>query len=190
MDYIGAVGVSVVIGLSIIVNSSIVRQSCTYVTPSNDIEVKTNEENIDSTSIADYNENTNEDVEKNNINTNNDNFEKPFEVTEDDIIEESFDENGEYECIVVDIDEELESYVPNQLIALIDNEEMVNDIAEQYGFTVESYQYGLAVFDTNGQNPKDFLNEEIQFALNYYRYLYETETSENNSEEIIVDNND
>ena len=95
-----------------------------------------------------------------------------------------FDENGEYYCIVeCVVDEGL--YAPNELIALVDNEETVNDIAEQYGFTVDSYQYGVAVFDTNEQNPKDFLNEEIQFELNYYNYLCETATSENNSEEIV-----
>lgn len=192
MYYIGAVGASVVIGLSTIVNSSIIRQPCTYVTPSNNIEVKTNEENIDIISVIDYNDNTNENVEENNIDTNDNDFEKPFEVTEGNIIEEGFDENGEYycvvECVAVDIDEE--SYVPNELIALVDNEEMVNDIAEQYGFTVDSYQYGVAVFDTNEQNPKDFLNEEVHFELNYSNYSYETATIENDVEEIVVDNND
>lgn len=60
-----------------------------------------------------------------------------------------------------------EPYVENQVFTLCEDEEHALKLAEEYDFTLESYSYGVAVFNTNGKDPLDYVGEGSIFELNY-----------------------
>lgn len=72
-----------------------------------------------------------------------------------------------------------EMFVPYQLIALVDDESDAYRIADKYGLELIDFKYGVAVYDTLGIDPTEFVKYnyegavvpegETVFTLNYIR---------------------
>lgn len=103
--------------------------------------------------------------------------------TEDDII--VVEEENVWNTIYIDNSDEVVveydygaetkqlNYAEDELVALVDDEELVYWIADEYGFSVKSWEWGVVVYDTNGQNPLDYRNYQVPntnviLDLNYY----------------------
>lgn len=94
------------------------------------------------------------------------------EDTSDEIAIESVDFNRNKSYIGEEMADEVTTapYVSNQLVALIDDESLVYEVAEYFDFDVVSYEWGVAVFDTKGKDPYLYEGDDnvfnIYFSLN------------------------
>lgn len=69
------------------------------------------------------------------------------------------------------------TYVEDRLTAsCLNDSEQAQIVADTYGFTLLSYDNGVALFDTNGQDPLSYVNGDIELPDGlYFQLLVETE---------------
>jgi hypothetical protein len=69
------------------------------------------------------------------------------------------------------------TYVEDRLTAsCLNDSEQAQNVADTYGFTLLSYDNGVALFDTNGQDPLSYVNGDIELPNGlYFQLVVETE---------------
>lgn len=69
------------------------------------------------------------------------------------------------------------TYVEDRLTSsCLNDSEQAQSVADTYGFTLLSYDNGVALFDTNGQDPLSYVNGDIELPDGlYFQLLVETE---------------
>lgn len=77
----------------------------------------------------------------------------------------------------IEMDVEGGEIAENQLVGIVDTEEQAQEIAEQYGITLVSYEYGIAVYHTQ-ENPLEVISRGQEsgypaLSLNYVQTIYE-----------------
>lgn len=77
----------------------------------------------------------------------------------------------------IEMDVEGGEIAENQLVGIVDTEEQAQEIAEQYGITLVSYEYGIAVYHTQ-EDPLEVISRGQEsgypaLSLNYVQTIYE-----------------
>ena len=98
----------------------------------------------------------------------------------DDCDDEDWDDDEDYPDDDDDYTYEYDitpTYVENRLTAsCLNDSEQAQIVADTYGFTLLSYDNGVALFDTNGQDPLSYVNGDIELPDGlYFQLLVETE---------------
>lgn len=88
---------------------------------------------------------------------------------EEDYPDDDDDYVYEYDCTP--------TYVKDRLTAsCLNDSEQAQNVADTYGFTLLSYDNGVALFDTNGQDPLSYVNGDIELPDGlYFQLVVETE---------------
>lgn len=77
----------------------------------------------------------------------------------------------------IEMDVERGEIAENQLVGIVDTEEQAQEIAGQYGITLVSYEYGIAVYHTQ-EDPLEVISRGQEsgypaLSLNYVQTIYE-----------------
>ena len=100
------------------------------------------------------------------------------EETEEETFNEDSDVNEYYERGSFNIT----PYVENEVIAVVEDEETAQALADEYNLTLKEYSNGVATYDTGDQSPTEVVeNSNGQFELNY---IYEIVPVEPNLEKL------
>lgn len=88
---------------------------------------------------------------------------------EEDYPDDDDDYVYEYDCTPTYVEDRLTS-------SCLNDSEQAQIVADTYGFTLISYDNGVALFDTNGQDPLSYVNGDIELPNGlYFQLVVETE---------------